>query len=67
MPTSPPTSTPKPANKLDVYTALGEAGETLHFPDYLGMHAFLHLTQVTKTRLHLVSGESDLYGKKMKL
>lgn len=44
MPTSPPTSTPKTANKLDVYTALGEAGETLHFPDYLGMHAPLHLT-----------------------
>lgn len=66
-PTSPPTtSTPKTANKLDAYTALGEASDTLNFPDYLGMQVSPYLTQVIETRLHLVLREPDLYGKKMK-
>lgn len=29
-------STLKTANKLDAYTALGEASDTLNLPDYLG-------------------------------
>lgn len=38
-PTTPPTtSTLKTANKLDAYTALSEASDTLNLPDYLGMH-----------------------------
>lgn len=49
MPASPTTSTPKTANKLDVYTALGGASDTFNFPDYLGMHASLYLTKVTGT------------------
>lgn len=44
-PTSPPTtSTPKPTDKLDAYAALGEASDTLNFPDHLGTHASLYLT-----------------------
>lgn len=42
-PTTPPTtSTLKTANKLDAYTALGEASDTLNLPGYLGMHLFLY-------------------------
>lgn len=67
-PTSPPTtSTAKPANKQDAYTALGEPNDTLNLPHYLDMHASLCLTSVTETRLHLALGEPDFYGKKMKL
>lgn len=54
--TSPTTSTLKTANKLDAYTALGEASNTffLNLPGYLGMHVFLYFRQAIETRLHQV-------------
>lgn len=40
--TLPTTSTLKTTNKLDAYTAFGEASDTLKLPDYLGMHLSLY-------------------------